>query len=56
MVEYKFAKIKGREYAVRGDNPDLMHIYDATAVRSGRPGKPIGEITVVDGKRKMKLY
>lgn len=56
MVEYKFAKIKGREYAVRGDNPDLMHIYDATAVRSGRPGKAIGEITVVDGKRKMKLY
>lgn len=56
MVEYKFAKIKGREYAVRGDNPELMHIYDATAVRSGRPGKAIGEITVVDGKRKMKLY
>jgi superfamily II DNA or RNA helicase len=56
MVEYKFAKIRGTEYAVRGDNPDLMHLYDATAVRSGRPGKPIGEIAVVDGKRKMKIY
>ncbi len=55
MVEYKFAKIRGTEYAVRGDNADLMRLYDATAVRSGRPGKP-GEIAVVDGKRKMKIY
>jgi len=56
MVEYKFAKIKGIEYAIRTENPNLMHLYDATAVRSGRPGKPIGEIAVQDGKRKMKIY
>ena len=56
MVEYKFAKVKGVEYAIRTENPNLMHMYDAVAVRSGRPGKPIGEIIVEDGKRKMKIY
>ena len=56
LVEYKFAKIKGVEYAVRTENPNLMHLFDAVAVRSGRPGKAVGEIVVEDGKRKMKIY
>ena len=50
-----FVRIRGKEYAIRMGTPQI--IYDALAVRSGRPGEPIGQIDLEsDGKKKVIIY
>ena len=53
--EYKFVKIRGKDYAVKESGRDKLLIYDNAIVKSGRPGKAIGEITAGDS-RKVKFY
>ena len=54
--EYKFVKIRGKDYAVKESGRDKLLIYDNAAVKSGRPGKAIGEITTAGDSRKVKFY
>ena len=51
-----FVKIKKKEYAMRkkDDGPDIL--YDAIKTRQGRPGEPIGEIKIVDNKKKVIFF
>ena len=46
-------KIKGKEYALRNVSGSKLTLYNANNTRAGRPGDPIGEITMskdTDGK------
>ena len=54
--EYKFAKIKGKEYAIKKSTADKLLIYDNSSVKAGRPGKAIGEIDTSGDSKKVKFY
>ena len=41
-----FVKIKGKEYALRNVSSVKQSLYNANNTRAGRPGDPIGEITM----------
>ena len=48
-----FVKIKGKEYALRNVSGSKQTLYNANNTRAGRPGDPVGEITMskdTDGK------
>ena len=44
-----FVKIKGKEYALRNVSGSKQTLYNANNTRAGRPGDPIGEITMSKG-------
>ena len=44
-----FVKIKGKEYALRNVSGSKQTLYNANNTRAGRPGDPVGEITMSKG-------
>lgn len=53
----QFVKIRGVEYALKmATLGSPMLIFNSTNVKSGNPGNPIGEIKIVEGKKKVIFY